>query len=543
MYDYIVVGAGSAGCVLAARLSEDPSTRVLLLEAGGPDSQTEIHIPAAFGKLFQTEVDWNYHTAPQPDLSGRSLYWPRGKVLGGTSSMNAQMWVRGNPADYDEWAGLGNVGWSYRDVLPYFRRVEDCQEGASEHTGTGGPMSVSMLRTYNPLTRAFLEACTQTGIPLNPRVNPSAQDGGYYTSVSQRRGKRCSTAVAYLRPAMKRPNLEVCTRAHATRILFKDRKATGIQYLQGGVERMAEARREVLLCGGAVNSPQLLLLSGIGPAQELAALEIPVIADLPVGRNLLDHLMVAVVMGVRKPITLVAAESPANLLKFLLLRKGMLTSNVAEAHAFLRTAPHLSAPDLELLWAPYPYINHGLTRPTGHGITIAAVLLKPRSSGRLTLRSRDPMAPPILDPQYLSHPEDLALLVTGVRRAREVFRAPALAQVVTTPMQPELDIEADADLVDFVRKKAETLYHPVGTCRMGRDEGAVVDSELRVRGLEGLRVVDASVMPTLIRGHTNAPTIMIAERAADLLRGRVPTGEGLARPSSEQDAVGASVSR
>jgi choline dehydrogenase len=524
MHDYVIVGAGSAGCVLAARLSEDPSIRVLLLEAGGEDRKREIHVPAAFGKLFQTEVDWNYRTEPQPHLAGRSLYWPRGKVLGGSSSLNAQMWVRGNPTDYDEWARLGNPGWSYRDTLPYFRRAEDCQEGASEHTGVGGPIGVSALRSPNPLTHAFVEACAQVGIPLNPRLNPSAQEGSYYTQVTQRRGVRCSTAVAYLRPAMKRPNLEVRTQAHATGIVFKQGRAMGIRYLQGGSEKVAEARREVILCGGAVNSPQLLLLSGIGPAEELAALGIPVVANLPgVGRNLLDHLMVAVIMGVRRPITLVAAETPANLLKFLLLRKGMLTSNVAEAHAFLRSAPHLSAPDLELVWAPYPYINHGLTRPTGHGMTIAAVLLRPRSSGRLTLRSPNPMDPPIIDPRYLSDPADLELLVTGVRRAQEVFRAPALAQEETVPIEPEPGAGSDADLTTFIRQKAETLYHPAGTCRMGVDEGAVVDPELRVRGLEGLRVVDASVMPTLIRGHTNAPTIMIAERAADLLRGREPT--------------------
>ncbi|AKJ06103.1 choline dehydrogenase [Archangium gephyra] len=524
MHDYVIVGAGSAGCVLAARLSEDPSTRVLLLEAGGGDDRREIHIPAAFGKLFQTEVDWNYRTEPQPHLAGRSLYWPRGKVLGGSSSMNAQMWVRGNPADYDEWARLGNRGWSYRDTLPYFRRAEDCQEGASEHTGVGGPMGVSALRSPNPLTRVFMKACVQAGIPLNPRINPSAQEGSYYTQVSQRRGERCSTASAYLRPAMKRPNLEVRTQAHATGIVVKQRRAMGVRYVQGGLEKTAEARREVLLCGGAVNSPQLLLLSGIGPAEELAALGIPAVADLPgVGRNLLDHLAVAVIMGARRPITLVSAETPANLLKFLLLRRGMLTSNVAEAHAFLRSAPHLEAPDLELIWAPYPYINHGMTRPTEHGMSIAAVLLRPRSSGRLTLRSADPMAPPVIDPRYLSEPSDLEVLMTGVRRAQEVFRAPALAQEETVPIDPASGTGSDTELTTFIRQKAETLYHPVGTCRMGVEEGAVVDPELRVRGLEGLRVVDASVMPTLIRGHTNAPTIMIAERAADLLRGREPT--------------------
>jgi len=362
-----------------------------------------------------------------------------------------------------------------------------------------------------------MEACVQAGIPLNPRINPSAQEGSYYTQVSQRRGVRCSTAGAYLRPAMKRPNLEVRTQAHATGIVVKQGRAMGIRYLQGGIEKTAEARREVILCGGAVNSPQLLLLSGIGPAEELAALGIPVVANLPgVGRNLLDHLAVAVIMGVRRPITLLNAESPANLLKFLLLRKGMLTSNVAEAHAFVRSAPHLSAPDLELVWAPYPYVDHGMTRPTGHGMTIAAVLLRPRSSGRLTLRSPHPMEPPRIDPRYLSDPADLELLVTGVRRAQEVFRAPALAREETVPIEPAPGTETD--LPTFIRQKAETLYHPVGTCRMGVDEGAVVDPALRVRGLAGLRVVDASVMPTLIRGHTNAPTIMIAERAADLLR-------------------------
>lgn len=435
--------------------------------------------------------------------------------------MNAQMWVRGNPTDYDEWAQLGNPGWSYRDILPYFLRAEDSQEGASEHTGVGGPMTVSALRSPNPLTHTFLEACVQAGIPLNPRTNPSSQEGSYFTLVSQRRGLRCSTASAYLRPAMKRPNLEVRTQAHVTGIVVQQRRATGIRYIQGGIEKTAEARREVILCGGAVNSPQLLLLSGIGPAEELAALGIPVVADLPgVGRNLLDHLTVVMIMGAKRPITLVAAETPANLLKFLLLRKGMLTSNVAEAHAFIRSAPHLSAPDLELIWAPYPYSNHGLTRPTGHGMSIATVLLRPRSSGRLTLRSSDPMAPPIIDPRYLSDPADLEALMTGVRRAQELFRTPALAREVTVPIEPASGDTSDAELATFIHQKAETLYHPVGTCRMGVDDGAVVDPELRVRGLEGLRVVDASVMPTLIRGHTNAPAIMIAERAADLLRGR-----------------------
>ncbi|MGQ0805581.1 MAG: GMC family oxidoreductase [Actinomycetota bacterium] len=521
MHDYVVVGAGSAGCVLAARLSEDPDTRVLLLEAGPPDKKTEIHVPAAFAKLFKTEHDWAYETVAQPPLDGRRLFWPRGRTLGGSSSINAQMWVRGNRADYDHWAELGNPGWSFRDVLPYFRRSEHHERGPAPHRGVDGPLNISDLRDPNPTTDAFVQAAVEAGVPRSHDVNGDEQDGVDYTQVNQKRGRRWSAADGYLKPTRRRRNLTVRTGARATRVLLDGRRAAGVEFVHDGRAETAMAAREVILAGGAINSPQLLMLSGFGPAAQLSAHGVEVVRDLPgVGQNLQDHLVVAMIVTSPAPVTLFAAETFRNLVKFLVRRKGMLTSNVGEACAFVRTKPGLSAPDLELVFAPVPFIDHGLVAPTGHGLTIGAVALQPRSVGELTLHSADPLDPVDLDPRCLSDSEgeDLRVLVEGLRLARRIFDAPALAPYVGDPLEPLTRVDTDESLAAHVREQAETLYHPVGTCKMGVDEMAVVDAELRVHGAESLRVVDASVMPTIVRGHTHAPTVMIAEKAADLIR-------------------------
>jgi choline dehydrogenase len=524
--DVIIVGAGAAGCVLAARLSEDPHSRVLLLEAGPPDTKTEIRIPAAFNRLFKTEVDWNYTTEPEPQLGGRRLYWPRGRMVGGSSSMNAMMYVRGNPADYDEWAESGCPGWSFADVLPFFRRIERCARGPAGHRGCDGPLPVSELRTPNPMTRAFVMAVQEAGIPRNADINGPDQDGVDFAQVMQTRGARCSAADAYLKPARGRPNLRVVTGAQAARILFEGRRAVGVEYRRDGSTETATATREVVIAGGTINSPQLLMLSGIGDAHHLRELGIPSVHDLPgVGQNLQDHLVVVLVVRSRVPISLAAADSKTNLLRYLLFRRGMLTSNVAEALVFLRSRPEASAPDCELLFAPVPYIDHGLGPPQGHGLSIGAVLLRPASRGRITLQSADPSGAPRIEPRYLSDPDgaDLAVLLAAVKQAQRVFSMPSLAPFVGDAIEPYPGTHDAGGLEAFIRSRAETLYHPVGTCRMGSDEWTVVDPELRVRGVERLRVVDASVMPTIIRGHTQAPVMMIAERAAALIRTSQPT--------------------
>jgi choline dehydrogenase-like flavoprotein len=510
-FDYVVVGAGAAGCVLAHRLTEDASTRVLLLEAGGPDRRTEVRIPAAFTQLFKTACDWNYETVPQPALAGRRLYWPRGRMLGGSTSMNAQMYVRGHPADYDAWAAAGAKGWTYEDVRPYFRRAE-----------SAGTLSIEPPRDPNPTTLAFLDAAAACGLPRLSGDNDGSREGVGLTSVTQRRGRRWSAADAYLRPAIGRRNLTVLTGAQATRVVLEGARAVGVAFVRAdGTTGRVRARREVILAGGAINSPQLLLLSGVGPGAALQALGITVVQDLPgVGANLQDHLASAVVVGCRKPVSLVGARSLGSLARYLLLRRGLLTSNVGEACAFVRTRPELPAPDLELIFAPVPFVDHGLVPPAGHGITIGAIALQPRSVGTVSLASADPLAPPAIDPRYLSGAggEDLSVLLHGLRLARRIFATEPLAAYAGDCIEPAAGVDSDAALAAFVSEQAETLYHPVGTCRMGQDATAVVDAELRVRGVAGLRVVDASVMPVIMRGHPMAATIMLAEKAADLVR-------------------------
>ena len=522
-YDYIIVGAGSAGCVLAHRLTEDASVQVLLLEAGGPDTAQEIHIPAAFAKTFKTADDWDYTSVPQPHADGRALYLPRGKVLGGCSSVNAMIYIRGHRADYDGWAALGCTGWDYDSVLPYFKKAETNERGASVYHGASGPLHVQDLRTVHPLTRAFVRAGVQAGLPLNPDFNGARQEGVGVTQVTQQRGARCSTAAAYLAPVRDRANLTVITHAQATRVLLEGRQATGIVYRQGGAEHTAKARCEVLLAGGTYNSPQLLMLSGIGPATHLREHGLDVVHDLPgVGENLQDHLVYGVRYAVRGIRSLALADRfpyvVPNLARDLLFRRGPFTSNVGEGLAFLRTSPHEPAPDIQFHFGPVHFENHGLEPPSHHAFTIGVTLLTPESRGRVRLTSPDPLAKPAIDPNTLAASADMDRLVAGTAVAQRVARAEAFDPYrgeELTPGVPDSDEEA---LRASIRQSLEYLYHPAGTCAMGTDPNAVVDPELRVLGIEGLRVVDASVMPTVPRGNTNAPVIMIAERAADLVR-------------------------
>jgi choline dehydrogenase len=522
-FDYVIVGAGPAGCVLANRLSAEPGCRVALLEAGGPDTAREIRVPAAFSRLFTTEYDWNYRTAPQPELDGRELYWPRGKTLGGSTSINAQMWVRGHRADYDGWAGACD-GWGYDDVLPYFHRAERRHRGTAGGVyGTEGPLWISELRTANPATTAFLAACAEIGLHRLGELNEAENAGFAPTPVTQHRGRRCSAADAYLRPALRRPNLTVLTHAHATRIELDGDRATGVTYRDRAGTHSIAARREVIVSGGAVNSPHLLMLSGIGDPERLRAAGVEPRHDLPgVGANLQDHLASGVTVHCPEPVTMYTAESAGQLLRFLLLRKGMLSSNVAEAVAFVHSEPGLPGPDLELIFAPAAYLDHGRTPPPGHGISVGIILLQPESRGRITLASADPAQPPVIDPRYLSAEADLRRLIAGVRVAERLLGTESMRRYAGAPMPPYPGVLPDAALARYIRERAETLYHPVGTCAMGSGPESVVDNTLRVRGLRALRVVDASVMPRINRGHTMAPTYMIAERAAELIAAERP---------------------
>ena len=505
--------------MLAARLSEDRDCRVLLLEAGGPDTRAEIHIPAAFPKLFRTECDWAYVTEPQVHLGGRRLFWPRGRVLGGCSSINAMIYIRGHASDYDAWASLGNAGWGWQDVKPYFLRAEHFTRGPAAHHGTEGPLYVSELREVNPLSRAFVAAAEEAGIARNADFNGGNPLGAGLYHVTQRGGARCSTAAAYLTPARRRANLQVATGALALRVLLERGRAVGVRYAKENALHDAFAAREVILCGGAINSPQLLMLSGIGPAEESRRHGIEVLADLPgVGANLQDHPVIGALYESKQPVSLASAETLGNFLRYKLFRSGPLTSNIAEAGAFIKTRPDLPAPDLQFHFTPALCADHAISRMRPHGFSFAAVLIRPLSRGRLALQSSDPATPPAIDPNYLAHEQDTRVLVGGIRIARNIAAQPALAAYRGEELVPGEAASDDRALTQFVRERVETLYHPVGTCKMGSDAMAVVDASLRVRGVENLRVVDASVMPVIPSGNTNAPTIMIAEKAADLIR-------------------------
>lgn len=507
--DYLVVGTGSAGSVVANRLSADPNARVVVIEAGPMDTDKFVHIPAAFSKLFRSPVDWDYLTEPQKDVGGREIYWPRGKVLGGSSSLNAMMWVPGFPADYDEWAEHAGAEWDYAHLRPYFDRVENAA------------LVISPQRSPRSSTAKWLRAAEQAGYRVTTPGAPML-DGFCQTAVTQRRGARWSCADAYLKPVLFRRNLTLLTNSCVRRVVFDGTRATGVEYDDAdGRRQMVRAAREVVLCAGAVNTPQLLMLSGIGDEKELSELGIGVTHHAPeVGKNLLDHLVATLGFEVRDD-SLLNAEKPRELLNYLLRRRGMLTSNVGEAYGFVRSRPELDLPDIELIWAPAPFFDEGLGESYGrHAIATGPVLLKPRSTGAVTLRSPDPGAKPIIDPRYLSDPDgvDRAAMLSGLRTTARITQSPALQDVLGRIARPlnanSLDEETLERTLDSC---SHTLYHPVGTARMGRDERSVVDPQLRVRGVSGLRVADASVMPTIIRGHTHAPVVVIGEKASDLI--------------------------
>jgi len=534
-FDYIIVGAGSGGCVVAERLTEDADVTVLLLEAGETNRKREVQIPAAFWKLFKTSRDWAYQTAPDPAADDRSLFWPRGKMLGGSSSMNCMIYMRGNRADYDGWAEFGNDGWSFDDVLPVFLAAEDNQRGASQYHGAGGPLHVSDLRYVNPLSEAFIEAGIEAGLPANPDFNGPSQEGVGKYQVTQWRGARWSAADAYLRPARKRPNLTVRTQAQATRIVFEGARAAGVEYVQGS-RLVARARREVVLCGGAINSPQLLMLSGVGPADHLREFGIPVLADLPgVGQNLHDHAGCTAVYACTRPVSLASAESPRNIANYLLRRRGPLTSNGPEVGGFVRMRPNWSLSDLQFHFAPAYFVEHGFANPEGHGFTFLPTLLEPQSRGSITLRSAEPLEPPIIQARCLEASSDLEVLVDGLKLSRALAQTHAFDAFRGKEVLPGDDVRSDTDLAAYVRRSVETVYHPVGTCRMGTDTDAVVDPQLRVYGVTGLRVIDASAMPAITHGNTNAPSMLIGEKGAAAIRG---AGRAPARRSGTSSPLG-----
>jgi choline dehydrogenase len=521
MYDYVIVGAGSAGCVLANRLTEDPSIRVLLLEAGGPDSKREIQTPAAFSRLFKTACDWAYFTQPEPELENRQLYWPRGKVLGGSSSINAMIYIRGNRKDYDGWRDLGNPGWGFSDVLPYFKKSENQERGASEYHGTGGPLNVSDHRCLNPLSEAFVEAAGQAGFARNQDFNGAEQEGFGTYQVTQKDGRRHSAADAFLRPAMKRRNLKVLTVAQVGGILFEKNRAVGVSFHHGKRTRQERAEREVIVCAGTIGSPQLLCLSGVGPADEIRKFHIPVVCDLPgVGRNLQDHPAVGLIYQCTASISLLNAAKLSSVFRYLCFKDGPLTSNVAEAGGFIKVFSSSPTPEIQFHFGPGYFKNHGLETIRDHALSFGPTLVRPYSVGSIRLRSGDPTDAPRICANYFSERRDLDAIVEGIKAARAVRQSPALARYCGRELFPGEDVQDDAGFRSFARRMAETLYHPVGTCKMGRDAEAVVDSELRVHGVERLRIVDASIMPTVPGGNTNAPTMMIAEKAADLILGR-----------------------
>jgi choline dehydrogenase-like flavoprotein len=521
-YDYIIVGAGSAGCVMANRLSENPSNRVLLLEAGGPDNNPFIHMPAGLAQLAtNTKINWLYETEPQPGLKQRKLFWPRGKVLGGSSSINAMIYLRGQHEDYDNWAALGNPGWDFDSVLPYFLKSQDQQRGESSLHATGGPLSVQDLRYINPLSKVFVQAGTQMGYSLNDDFNARHQAGFGIYQVTQRNGQRCSSAVAYLKPALKRSNLKVLTRALTEKVLIEDGRATAVEASHKGQTHRFYAG-EIILCGGAINSPQLLMLSGIGPADHLHTIGIQIQLDLKgVGQNLQDHLDICTLISSSSHDTYDKLNHALAGIRYLFGKKGPVTSNVAEAGGFVASGLATdSRPDIQFHFVPAMLDNHGRNILPGRGMTIHACPLRPHSRGDIRLKSANPAQAPLIQPNYLQDPRDLELMLEGARLAKELFMQQVFDSVRDGFIFPEASVKSKDEQIDFIRRKAETIYHPVGTCKMGDDSMAVVDSDLKVYGIENLRVVDASIMPELLSGNTNAPVMMIAEKCADSIHHR-----------------------
>jgi choline dehydrogenase-like flavoprotein len=516
MADYVIVGAGTAGCVLAARLSEDPDVTVLLLEAGGPDTAPELHIPAMFPVVFKSSLDWDLLGEPEPGLGGRRLYLPRGRVIGGSGSINAMIYLRGHRADFDGWAEAGCTGWSYDEVLPYFKRSEDNERGENEFHGVGGPLSVSDSRSMSRFTDLMLEAAVQAGHEHIEDLNVDRPEGVSRFQLTQRNGLRCSTADAFLHPAEGRPNLEVTSGVFVERLVFEGDRAVGVELVRGGVREKVRAEREVIVSSGAYQSPVLLMLSGIGPAEELEPFGIAVRQELPVGRNLQDHCMVNVNYLTDEP-GLFGIFTPEN---FALLEsegRGPLTSNYPEAGGFFRTREGLPAHDVEFHFAAAPFFDEGLTPPPDNGYAFGPVIVKPTSRGKVVLRTPMADSKPRVLCNFLTTEEDRASVLAGVRIALEIAAQPALRAIEREALSAPAS-DSEEDIFDWVERASQTVYHPTSTCAMG----AVVDPELRVYGVEGLRVVDASVMPTITRANTNAATIMIAEKAADLILGKAP---------------------
>jgi len=518
--DYIIIGAGSAGCAVAARLSENPNNSVLLIEAGPVDDNQAIHVPAAFPTLFKTPLDWDYMTAPQDNLDGRSLYCPRGRMLGGSSSINAMVYQRGAPACYDRWNGGDVSGWGWADVLPYFIKAENNERGASEFHGVGGPLNVAELRDPNPLSKAFVAAAVEAGYKENSNFNDGDQEGFGLYQVTQSGGFRASSAASYLRPAMERDNLTVVTGAQVNRLIVDGGSVTGVEYEKDGETIVAEAGGEVIVSAGAIGSPQILMLSGIGAPDHLGAHGIAVRHDLPgVGQNLQDHFMVPVAHHCTQPISLAGAATPEQEAK-LAEGMGLLTSNVGEAGGFVTLDPASEAPELQYHFAPGFFIHDGAGNPEGHGFSIVGGVVEVHSVGQLTLASADPKDKPVVDPAALSDERDMAVMVEGLKIGRRIAAASAFDDYRGEEYLPGPAVQDDDGLRAHVRAYTQTIYHPVGTCKMGSDDMAVVDGQLKVHGLANLRVADASIMPRLINANTNAPSMMIGERCADFVQGR-----------------------
>lgn len=514
-YDYIVVGAGSAGCVVASRLSERSDLNILLLEAGGPDDHQDIPIPIAWRDLRETEVDWAYITTPQEHCNNRIIKMPRGKVYGGSSSTNAMIYQRGNPEDYNGWAKLGNEGWAWEDVLPYFMKSEHQERGASECHGVNGSLNIADLRNPNPLSLAFVEAAHQAGLIKNDDFNDGQQEGVGLHQVTQKDGMRHSTAHAFLYPALQRENFTAIPFAMVTKLLFDGTRCTGVNYIKDDEEHQAMASQEVIVCGGAINSPQLLMLSGIGDRHHLEEFGIPLVKDLPgVGRNLQEHLRVFVAHLSKEPVSLALRTDEIQKDLYNREKQGLLTSNVGEAGAFVKLNPGSPMPELQFIFLPlidYP------DDPNAHGFMLAPGLVATKSAGTLVLQSADPNVPPLINPNYLAEDVDMQVLVEGVKLARKIIASPAFDKYRGDEYLPGSDVVSDEDIKEFIRNNVDNIFHPTGTCKMGNDPLAVVNNQLQVHGVQGLRVADASIMPFIVNANTNAPCIMIGEKCADMI--------------------------